>query len=268
MTNVTTFRPLLVGTHRYDKSLSTRGRGAGTLIDAPILAYLIETTQGRILYDVGCDYRKVSDPALRARFYETPSFAFGPPMVSEEQRLPARLAQLGLAPKDIDCVICSHLHFDHAGGLHEFAHCDVHVHERELAAAMRQADDAYFATDFRTDAQTGDGHAPHWKLQTRETALVDGVHLVETPGHTAGHLSLLVELPHSPPILLCGDAADLSENLRDEIAPGLCHEDRPEPAIASLRKLKSLALDSGAELWPNHDMTFFRAKDRFPGFFC
>jgi N-acyl homoserine lactone hydrolase len=48
--------PLLTATQRYDKSISTHGRGAGQMIDAPILAYLIETANGRILYDVGCDF--------------------------------------------------------------------------------------------------------------------------------------------------------------------------------------------------------------------
>ncbi|MFN9000026.1 MAG: N-acyl homoserine lactonase family protein, partial [Betaproteobacteria bacterium] len=62
-------RALLTGTHRYEKTLSTRHRGAGVIIQAPILAYLIETPNGRILYDVGCDYAKIADPALRARLW-------------------------------------------------------------------------------------------------------------------------------------------------------------------------------------------------------
>ena len=53
MTQVLRFRPLLTGTHRYEKTLSTRGRGHGVMLEAPILAYLIETSNGRILYDVG-----------------------------------------------------------------------------------------------------------------------------------------------------------------------------------------------------------------------
>ena len=52
MTSVTGFWPLLCGTHRYEKTLSTRGRGDGVIIEAPILAYLVETKNGRILYDV------------------------------------------------------------------------------------------------------------------------------------------------------------------------------------------------------------------------
>ena len=83
MTQVRRFWPLLTGTHRYDKSLSTRGRGTGQIIEAPILAYLIETANGRILYDVCCDYTKISDPAMRAHYYGNPAFAFGPPQMSE-----------------------------------------------------------------------------------------------------------------------------------------------------------------------------------------
>jgi len=135
MTDVLKLWPLLTATHRYDKSISTRNRGQGTLIDAPILAFLIETRQGRVLFDVGCDYAKLSDPQLRARWFDPVEFPMGPPEMTEEQRLPAHLARHGLSPADIDLVFLSHLHFDHAGGLCELCGCEVHVHEVELAAA-------------------------------------------------------------------------------------------------------------------------------------
>ena len=63
--------PLLTGTIRYEKCISTRNRGHGQFIDAPILAYLIETPNGRILYDAGCDYRKLADPVLRAKYFDS-----------------------------------------------------------------------------------------------------------------------------------------------------------------------------------------------------
>ena len=46
------------------------------MIEAPILAYLIETTQGRVLYDVGCDYSKIADPDKRGKWYDPAVFAF------------------------------------------------------------------------------------------------------------------------------------------------------------------------------------------------
>jgi N-acyl homoserine lactone hydrolase len=77
-------------------------------------------------------------------------------------------------------------------------------------------------------------------------------------------MSMLIELPRGVPILLCGDAADLTENLTDEVAPGLCWQENEAMALASIRGLKELGRSSGAELWPNHDLPFFRARDRFP----
>ena len=91
-----------------------------------------------------------------------------------------------------------------------------------------------------------------------------GVRAIESPGHTAGHMSLWIELPQGAPIVITGDAADLRENLDDEIAPGLCWPDRADLALASIRKLKRLAVVDGAELWPNHDMAFYRSRKSFP----
>lgn len=70
MPHITKVWPLLTGTIRYEKIISTRNRGKGEFIVAPILAYLIETSNGRILYDTDCDYRKISDPTLRARHFD------------------------------------------------------------------------------------------------------------------------------------------------------------------------------------------------------
>lgn len=248
--------PLLTGTHHYEKIVSTRDRGKGEFIDAPILAYLVETPNGRILYDVGCDYRKTATPELRAHFFDPMRPLFEPPRMRDDQRITAYLGRLGLAPKDIDVVFLGHLHFDHAGGLCDLPGCDVHVQRDELAAARTGLDAGVFADEL--------AGAEHWHIQNGEYDVASGVRAVATPGHTAGHMSLLIELPKGRPVVLCGDAADLTENLTDEVAPGYCWQDNEVLALASIRKLKSLAQSEGAELWPNHDMAFFNALPRFP----
>lgn len=258
MTAVRKLWPLLTATHRYDKSLSTHGRGRGSVIQAPILAYLIETTHGRILYDVGCDHAKIADPALRARHYDAEGFAFGAPEMTPEQRIPAHLARLGLRPADVDLVFLGHLHFDHAGGLGELGGAEVHVQRAELEAARSGTDPACFADEI--------ADADRWTVKDGEYAPADGLLALSTPGHTAGHMSLWIELPHGAPVVLCGDAADLRENIDDEVAPGVCWCDRHQQAVASIRKLKRLASIEGAELWPNHDMAFWEQLRRHPGF--
>ncbi|PTR17609.1 MULTISPECIES: N-acyl homoserine lactonase family protein [unclassified Nitrosospira] len=248
--------PLLTGTIRYEKKISTHGRGHGEFIDAPILAYLIATPNGRILYDVGCDYRKVSNPGLQAQYFYPMRPTVEPPKMGDEQRIPRYLARLGLCSSDIDVVFVGHLHFDHVGGLCELPDCEVHVHADELAAAHTGMDGSVFKDEL--------ADATRWHLTTGEYTVTTGIRAVASPGHTAGHMSLFIELQKGSPIILCGDAADLSENLSEEIAPGCCWQDNQALALTSIRKLKSLAAREKAELWPNHDMAFYRGLPQFP----
>ncbi len=134
--------------------------------------------------------------------------------MSEDQRIPRYLERLGLTVKDIDVVFLGHLHFDHAGGLFDLPDCEVHVHRQELAAARTGQDGGVFGDEITA--------AEGWRIQGEGYELAAGVRALLTPGHTAGHMSLLVELPHGRPVVLCGDAADLQENLDDEVAPGFC----------------------------------------------
>lgn len=258
MTQVKKLWPLLTATHHYDKSLSTRGRGQGQIIEAPILAYLLETANGRILYDVGCDYHKIVDKKQQQQYYDPEIFPFGPPEMDESQRLPAHLARMGLTPADVDVVFIGHLHFDHAGGLCDVCGTEVHVQHNEMEAAKSGLDIAYFPDDFT-------GQYP-WKIMNGEYDVAPGVRAISTPGHTAGHMSLWIELPKGPPVILCGDAADLSENITDEVPPGLCWQEQEDQAIASIRKLKALAAEENAILWPNHDISFWRTLNQFPKF--
>lgn len=264
MTEARKLWPLLTATHRYDKSISTWNRGRGQLIDAPILAYLIETKNGRILYDAGCDYAKIHDPVLRERYYNKAVSGYEAPVMTDKQRLPHYLSRMGLSPLDLDVIFVGHLHFDHAGGLKELRRegcgAEIHVHRDEIATARSGVDTSVFADDLVDDA----GSRLKFAIQTGEYQVARGVHAVMTPGHTAGHMSMLIELPVGRPVLLAGDAADLQENLDDEIAPGTFCEGKHDQAVASIRALKRLAAETGAWIWPNHDLPFYRSLRPFP----
>jgi N-acyl homoserine lactone hydrolase len=156
------------------------------------------------------------------------------------------------------------LHFDHAGGLKELRRCgcgaEIHVQQEELEVAKSGADGAVFADDLLDDA----GSPLQFKLQKGEYSLLPGVHAIASPGHTVAHMSMLIELPKGQPVLLAGDAADLQENVDHEIAPGTLWQGREQEAIGSIRKLKNLAKQTGAQIWPNHDMAFYRSLPAFP----
>jgi N-acyl homoserine lactone hydrolase len=180
---------------------------------------------------VGCDYSKINNPAQRAKYYN-PELGFGAPVMNEAQRLPNQLGKIGLSVKDIDVVFLGHLHFDHAGGLCDCGNVEVHIQAEELANA-NTADIAYFDNEIVKQA--------NWQVRQGEYDLAPGVRAIASPGHTAGHMSLWIEMPTGAPIILAGDAADLTENIVDEVAPGNCWQGKTEMAVASIRKLKHLA---------------------------
>lgn len=101
-----------------------------------------------------------------------------------------RLAAVGLAPHDIDRVVLTHAHWDHALNLLAFPNAEVIVHEDELA--------------YTAEPHPQDWATPVWTADIlarcrRVTAVRDGddleagVRVLATPGHSPGSLTLLVQ---------------------------------------------------------------------------
>ncbi|MBE7564400.1 MULTISPECIES: N-acyl homoserine lactonase family protein [Acidithiobacillus] len=258
MTDVLSVRPLLTGTQKYDKSWSTHNNGFGTIITAPILAYLIETKNGRILYDVGCDYNKVIKSET---YFQSNDFPYGPPQMTQEQRIPSYLDRLGIRPSDIDLIFIGHLHYDHVGGIGDFLNSDIHIQKKEILSVRDNMTPVYFSDDI---SRLTSGKMI---IMDGDYNVTDGVQAISTPGHTAGHMSLHIELPKGKPIIICGDAADLEENIKEEIAPGLCWNDQYQTAISSIQNLKEISKREHAYLWPSHDFNFFHKLKSFPDFY-
>jgi len=100
-------------------------------------------------------------------------------------------------PRDVLCVINTHLHFDHCGGNRLFAGTPIYVQRRE-----------------REEARTEDYTIPEWvefdgatyvELEG-EHEVLPGLRVVPTPGHTPGHQSVLVETDEGL-VVVAGDVA-------------------------------------------------------------
>jgi N-acyl homoserine lactone hydrolase len=111
-------------------------------------------------------------------------------------------------PRNVACVINTHLHFDHCGGNVLFAGIPIHVQRRELADA-RTLDD-YTVRDWVDPP--GVTYVEH----DGEVELVPGIRLIPTPGHTDGHQSVLVDGTE----LVGGDVAYSFRALGDADTPG------------------------------------------------
>lgn len=218
----------------------------GTKAYNPYFFYLIEHPQGRVLFDSGVHPQMRTDP--RGRLGDAAD-AFAVEM-DEDQDVVGQLAKLGLEPGDIDIVVQSHLHFDHAGGLEFFPEADVYVQAAELEFARNPPvyqQDVYVQADF--------GHDLHWKTLDGDHDLFgDGsMRIISTPGHSKGHQSLLVSLP-TQPIFLLADAAYLLEKMRKRLLPGLLWS--PDAIVASWERIEQLERETGAKLVCTHELDY------------
>ena len=88
-------------------------------------------------------------------------------------------------PRDVACVINTHLHFDHCGGNRLFPGVPIHVQARELADAR--------ALDDYTIREWVDFKGATYVEHEGEAELLPGIRLLPAPGHTDGHQVVVVE---------------------------------------------------------------------------
>jgi glyoxylase-like metal-dependent hydrolase (beta-lactamase superfamily II) len=211
-------------------------------LKVPVPCYLIEHPKGRVLFDSGMHPAMRADAAARvgaASKYFTVHFEPG-------EEIGAQLEREGVAPGDVDVLVNSHLHFDHAGGNGQIPNARLVVQRREWDAAHGAglADGSAY-----TPADYDHGH---------DLQLVDGEHdvfgdgsvvCIPTYGHTAGHQSLRLKL-RGGVACLCGDACYLRRTLDEMRLPAVYHD--REQMRDSLERLRSLR-DAGATMYYGHD---------------
>jgi N-acyl homoserine lactone hydrolase len=100
-------------------------------------------------------------------------------------------------PRDVACVINTHLHFDHCGGNRLFAGVPIYVQRIEREAAKED--------DYTVPRWVEFDGARYVELDG-EAEVVPGVRVVPTPGHSPGHQSVLVET-YEGLVVVAGDVA-------------------------------------------------------------
>ena len=167
---------------------------------------------------------------------------------------PAKITEaiysLGRRPQDVVAIVITHTHRDHVGGLAE-------MKRRTGAEVWMHPDDAALLREGLYGRRLERGHSRGSRLISRAMNLLarprapvavahevsdgevlpfDGLRAIHTPGHTAGHLALL--LPRAGGVLFVGDAA--SNMLRTALSP--LNEDAAE-SRRSLEKLAALEFE-------------------------
>ena len=230
------------------RSLLFYGEFAGERAQIPITCYLVRTGDALLLFDTG-----LSPRALPGLLRTDPDARF-----TDEDLLVNRLGVLGVAPADIDLVVLSHLHYDHAGGAHLFPKAELVAQKDEYSYAHYPAsffEPFYYRKNF-------DLPGYRWRLLDGDTELAPGLTALRTDGHTPGHQSLLVQLPRTGPVILTGDACYWLEHAQRHRVPGVVWN--PTLALHSIKRITTLARLLGARIFPGHDPEFWKTVTPSP----
>ena len=227
---------LCAGYSRVDWSIYKMGNPAGRLVRAPAWMYLLRSTDGLLLVDTGMPKACIGN----GHYFDEPG---QPPMIVPEMAphdwVDEVLARQGVGVPDIDALISTHWHFDHAGGNQLFRRQPVYVHPREMEAGRSGAYPPECSDPTLDYRPIGDDYQP-----------TPGVTLLHTPGHTPGHLSIYLEPQEGRPILLTIDAVYTLDNWQSDI-PG--SQEDPDTGRRSVARLKDVARSTGAAVFFGHD---------------
>jgi len=161
----------------------------------PIGCFLVRGRDRCVLVDAGMGPAQSPDR-------DTESFLIG-------GQLPVGLRALGVGTDDITDVVCTHLHGDHVGWLFDLECRPVFP---RATIWLGEGDWRYFVDlgnpllpDHIRQGFRSHAGAARLRVIDRDTVVAPGITAISTPGHTPGHLCVVVS-SHDHRALLLGDA--------------------------------------------------------------
>jgi N-acyl homoserine lactone hydrolase len=185
------------------------------------------------------------------------------PNVAPKVSLVDYLAKIDVKPEQIKYVGISHYHADHTGQIASFPKATLLIGAREWDAisAPKPAE----GVNFKPFESWLKGDSKVEPVATDKDVFGDGTVIVlRTPGHTAGHSSLLVKLAEMGPVVLSGDAVHFRENYDSDGVPWF-NFDRAQ-TVASIERIKKIASNLKATVIIPHDARDVEKLPVFPAF--
>lgn len=226
--------------------------------EVPVYTWAIEHPEGLIVIDTGMAAEMATYeyfPWIQQPFWRS-QYRFH---ITRQEEIGPQLKVRGLAPEDVRWLIMTHSHFDHTGGLHYFPNSEVIFTQKDYQDTML----------FRSARFAFPSRWPSWlaskvkQIEFNENQPAFGafgqsyrlteagdVYLVPTPGHTMGHMSVVLN-DEGYTYFFAGDASfDL---------PSLLHGTLDAPAfnsdvtIETRRKILALAASTPMVYLSTHD---------------
>jgi N-acyl homoserine lactone hydrolase len=237
----------------------------------PVPAFLIHhPSAGPVLVDTGLHPSIASDGGEN---FGGLANRFGRPSLEPGEDVPSQLRARGIEPRQVPTVVMTHLHLDHASAMSEFRDSTFvfsAAEWEEAAHGSKPSLNGYrrahydLAFEYRTIDFDGDAINSFTTFGRTFDLFGDGsIRLAFTPGHSAGHCSVICRLGNSA-FVIGGDAFYFEGQLEntEPLAP------RPFDAHMLRRSAQELRLFHAqfpaAVITPGHDPEFYsRLAPRF-----
>lgn len=177
-----TIKSLYYGKITVPKGNLAAGLDPNLLIDFPYTGYLLQNGEQNVLVDTGIHEDHIIDGKAWG----------GCPAEGGSQFVLDALAKEGLTPADIDTVLYTHLHNDHAGCALLFPEAKTYFQKDEYANLLNPLPTQKIREDF-------DPRTPGDLAQLKDVYILDGdmvlpngLELYKLPGHTSGSMAIVV----------------------------------------------------------------------------
>lgn len=238
---------LYLGKMEFPKFRLVDWKDENEMVVSPAVSLLIQhPTLGNILYDTG-NSEKFAELYSEEMLHNYP--------VTECITIEEALAEKGLKPEDIDLLIISHLHFDHAGGLSHFvgtkAIQNVIVSEADLKEAyfsvMTGNPGAYTRALF-------DVEGIQFKPIHETTELADDLTLFIQKSHTPGVIGLILHTENHGNIIATSDTIYTAQSYREQLPPGGTINKTTDEFFDNIKRIQELEKEYDATLLFGHDI--------------
>lgn len=217
----------------------------------PITTYLIEHPQGKILIDTGFNKTVRTAPVKELTWLHN---KVNKPIQAPGEAVDEVLASMGVKTSDLDYVVLSHLHTDHASGLKLVKDAkNILVSEEELAYASKEkikyVPRMWEGINLTTFKLTSSQYGPANK--SYDLFGDESVVFVYLPGHTPGLVGALIQ-NNGKFVLLAADCGYAYKSWEQMILPGVITD--KQEIISSFQWIREMAKkDNCVACLANHE---------------
>ncbi len=232
---------LNTGSLEMEKSIGTYLTDCGKIITIFCITFLLEELEGtqKIVVDTGFESVQRTLAIQKQKAWR-----------NSDQELNTQLINMGVNPHEVETVILTHLHFDHAGNNNIFPNAKFFVQRKELQyafAPLPGEERAYFSPLI--------GEKPSFwgtpfEIIQGDWEILDGIRIITSPGHTPGSQAVLVDTARGT-YCIAGDNAFFYENIEKNIPVG--HLSSRIDWFSSMEKMRRLS----GHIIPCHDDRIF-----------